>query len=85
VILRGVAGRIEWCSTLAAAVDAYTVTRTREDPVFRLTATLAAVDAFRLAQRPLRFVVGAVSWPVERFDIINGSFTATLGDPDEDS
>jgi len=84
VVLRGVTGRIEWCETLAAAVDAYTVRKTRDDPVFRLTATLGTVDAFRLAQRPLRFVTGQVSWPIDRFDIINGSFTATLGDPDED-
>jgi len=83
VILRGVTARIEWYDALAAAVDAYTVTRTRDDPVFRLTATLGAIDAFRLAQRPLRFVAGHVAWPIDRFDIINGSFTATLGHPDE--
>jgi len=83
VILRGVTARIEWCDTLAAAVDGYTVIKTRDDPVFRLTATLGAIDAFRLAQRPLRFVAGRVAWPIERFDIINGSFTATLGHPDE--
>ena len=83
MVLRGVTGRIEWCHTEAAVVDAYTVTRTREDPVIRLTATLCRVDAFRLAQRPLWFIAGQVAWPIERVDIINGSLTATLGYPDE--
>ena len=83
MILRGVAGRIEWCETLAATVDAYTVICTREDPVFRLTATLSTIDAYRMAQRPLWFKAGQVVWPIDRFDIINGSFTATLGTPED--
>jgi len=83
VAITGVSGRIAHGYFIAAVVGPYTVTKT-EELGWRLAATLAEIDPYALAQRPLTFVAAGACWPIERFEIINGSFTATLGTPSED-
>ena len=87
--ITGVVASIRWAYYTAAAVNGYTVTR---DPVTRawsVTGTIVLADAFKLAQRPLKFVAphakGEWVWPIETpVPRVAGPFMAKLGNPIED-
>lgn len=86
--MRSITGRVaalKWAYYTAAAVEGYAVTRD-DRKVWTATGALVpgAVDAFKLAQRPLFFVApfkgGAWRWEVESLQLIEpGRFSARLG------
>lgn len=84
--IRGVVGRIEWGYFAAAAINGYTV-RQLEDGGWTLHGTAINVDAFKIRQRPLRFVAphqdGEWRWPIRSLDLGDGDgpreLQATLG------
>ena len=88
--ITGVVAKIRWAYYTAAAVNGYTVTR---DPVTRawsVTGTIVLADAFKLTQRPLKFVAphakGEWVWPIESpVPRVAGPFMAKLGNPIEDT
>lgn len=88
--ITGVVASIRWAYYTAAAVNGYTVTR---DPVTRawsVTGTIVLADAFKLTQRPLKFVAphakGEWVWPIESpVPRVAGPFLAKLGNPIEDT
>ena len=88
--ISGVVASIRWAYYTAAAVNGYTVTR---DPVTRawsVTGTIVLADAFKLTQRPLKFVAphakGEWVWPIDSpVPRVAGPFMAKLGNPIEDS
>ena len=86
-MMRSITGRVaalKWAYYHAAAIEGYTVTRD-ERQVWTATGALVpgAVDAFKLAQRPLYFVApfkgGAWRWEIETLTLELGHFTARLG------
>jgi len=87
--ITGVVASIRWAYYTAAAVNGYTVTR---DPVTRawsVTGTIVLADAFKLTQRPLKFVAphakGEWVWPIDSpVPRVPGPFMAKLGNPIED-
>ena len=85
VTVSGVTGSLRWAYHEAALVTAWTVTRTGD--VWTLSATVGKSDAFRVSQRPLRFVAphahGAWTWPVESLQMTGASLTAVLGPPEK--
>jgi hypothetical protein len=82
--IRGHVALLKWAYYNAAAVEGYTITRDARK-VWTATGALVpgAVDAFKLAQRPLFFVApfkgGAWRWEVEALTLEGGHFTARLG------
>lgn len=88
--ITGVVASIRWAYYTAAAVNGYTVTR---DPVTRawsVTGTIVLADAFKLTQRPLKFVAphakGEWVWPIDSpVPRVAGPFMAKLGNPIEDA
>jgi hypothetical protein len=88
--ITGVVASIRWAYYTAAAVNGYTVMR---DPVTRawsVTGTIVLADAFKLTQRPLKFVAphakGEWVWPIEgAVPRVAGPFLAKLGNPIEDT
>lgn len=86
--MRGIHGRVaavKWAYYNAAAVEGYAVTRDARN-VWSVTGGLVpgAVDAYKLAQRPLYFVApfkgGAWRWEIESIAMLDGGrFTARLG------
>lgn len=84
--IRGRVAAVKWAYYTAAAVEGYTVTH---DKVAGWTVAGAlvpgAVDAFKLAQRPLYFVApfkrGAWRWEIRTFTrgADGGRFVASLG------
>jgi hypothetical protein len=86
--IRGRVAVLKWAYFNAAAVEGYAVTK---DAQKRWTATGAfvpgAVDAFKLAQRPLYFVApfkgGAWRWEVKSLALLDGGrFAADLDNDD---
>lgn len=82
--ITGVVGSIKWAYYTAAAINNYTVTRS--DAAWTLSATVVLSDAFKLSQRPLRFVAphahGEWAWPILTIQLADGALTATLGPPE---
>jgi hypothetical protein len=85
---RGIRGRVaavKWSYFNAAAVEGYAVTRdARKHWTATGTFIPGAVDAYKLAQRPLFFVApfkgGAWRWEIESIAMLDGGrFTARLG------
>jgi hypothetical protein len=83
--IRGRVAALKWAYFTAAAVDGYTVTRARAGD-WTVTGTLvpSAVDAYKLAQRPLFFVApfkrGAWRWEIQTLTRRDGGgFAARLG------
>ncbi len=72
-------GEIRWAYHVAASVRSWTLTSGNGGRT--LTGDIEAVDAFRVAQAPLRFTVPSKrwSWPIESLQIADGRFTARLG------
>jgi len=78
----GVKGSLKWAYHEAGVLGAWTVTTV--EGVRTLSAALVSSDAFRVSQRPLRFVAthatGAWVWPiVGELQIQGASLTAVLG------
>lgn len=91
--MRGVVGIVKWFPNgnalagdhfNAAAIDGYTVTRTREN-VWAVVGRVVLSDAYKLSQRPLMFVAptkaGEFRWAIRSFEISGGVLRASLGDP----
>ncbi len=81
--ITGPSGEIRWAYHRAATLSAWRV-RLGDDGVLKLTATLAEVDAYRLAQQPVTFVVArekgpAWCWPIVSLQIADRTLTACLG------
>ncbi len=72
-------GEIRWAYHVAASVRSWTITSGNGERI--LTGVVEAVDAFRVAQAPLRFTVPFKrwAWPIESLQIADGRFTARLG------
>lgn len=73
-------GRIAWGYRAAATLK--TCTLTRESGHWSLSASVVSHDDYRLAQRPLSFVVPqrpSWRWPVLELQIGDGTLTARLG------
>jgi hypothetical protein len=86
--IRGVVGQITWSYYTAAAINGYTVTRTKAGQ-WSLAATVVVANAYNLRQRPLMFVAphakGEWRWPIESLDMVTdrgpNQLQATLGAP----
>lgn len=84
--LTGAVGAIVWSYYEAAKVANYTATRA-EGGGWHLRATIVLADKFKMAQRPLLFVVthaaGQWKWLIHQFEIAEGRLTAKLGPLEE--
>lgn len=80
--LTGLEGTIVWAYYDAAKVARYTATRA-QDGGWHLRGTVVLSDAFKMAQRPLLFVIthasGQWKWIIRECHITDGQLTATLG------
>lgn len=88
--ISGVVASIRWAYYTAAAVNGYTVTRDPVTKAWSVTGTIVLADAFKLTQRPLKFVApharGEWVWPIDSpVPRVAGPFMAKLGNPIEDS
>lgn len=76
---------VRWGYQIAATCRACTVTRT--DGAWAVVGTVVQADAFRIAQRPLVFVVthrqGRWAWPIVSLQVAGASLTAALGPPEK--
>lgn len=85
VTVSGVQGSLKWSYHEAGTLGAWTVTTAAG--VRTLSATLVSSDAFRVSQRPLRFVAshanGAWVWPIQELQISGAQLTAVLGPPEK--
>jgi hypothetical protein len=61
--VQGAKAELRWGYYVAATLGPWTI----EDQA--LSATVRDVDAFRIAQRPLAFVVGGQQWPLETLEV----------------
>jgi hypothetical protein len=83
--IRGRVAAVKWAYYTAAAVEGYTVTHAPKAGGWSVAGTLVpgAVDAYKLAQRPLFFVApfkrGAWRWEIQTFTQRDGRFVAQLG------
>jgi len=81
VTVSGVAGFLRNGYFLAGTLGPWTVTRS--ESAWTLTAAILKTDAFRVSQRPLRFVAthakGAWVWPIVELHISGASLNAVLG------
>ena len=87
--ITGVVASIRWAYYTAAAVNGYTVTRDPVTKAWSVTGTIVLADAFKLTQRPLKFVAphakGEWVWPINSpVPRVAGPFMAKLGNPIED-
>lgn len=86
-MLSGVVGHIKWHYYTAAAINGYTVTRSKDRREWSLTATVVLSDAFKMAQTPLTFTAkhkkGEWRWPIRSFQLHKDTqqLTAKLGPP----
>jgi hypothetical protein len=82
IVIKGAAAQIKWVYHEAASLSAWTVT---PDQIGggTLTATVIQMDALRVAQQPLTFVVPRTGtpwrWSVSTLQITGASLSATLG------
>lgn len=85
VTVSGVTGLLKWSYHEAGTLGAWTVAKA--EGVWTLSATVVKADAFRVSQRPLRFVAphanGAWIWPITELQISGASLTAVLGPPEK--
>lgn len=99
-MLTGVVGSIKWHYYTAAAIQGYTVTRSKDGTRWGLTAIVVLSDAFKMAQQPLTFtalrtkhgldghtvVKSAWRWPIlSIIERTEHSLTARLGPPSEET
>ena len=80
LLIGGPSGALKWGYHDAASLGRWSVTSTVEG--LQLSAHVVRVDAFKVSQRPLSFVVdrpaGAWIWPVASLQITGETLTATL-------
>jgi hypothetical protein len=78
----GATGTLRWGYHVAGTLRAWTVTKTDEAGLV-LTAQIQELNAFRIKQRPLMFVVahtqGVWRWPVTAVQMADTTLTASLG------
>lgn len=97
-MLTGVVGSIKWHYYTAAAIEGYTVTRSKDGRRWTLAATVVLSDAFKMAQTPLTFtalrakhgldghtvVKSEWRWPIlSIIERTDHHLTARLGPPEE--
>lgn len=96
-MLTGVVGAIKWHYYTAAAIEGYTVTRSKDGTRWGLTATVVLSDAFKMAQTPLTFVAMHTKkgldgktvvksewrWPIRSCQLVAHQLSARLGPPEE--
>ena len=88
-MITGVAGTIKWHYYTAAAINNYTVTRSKRGD-WSMAAIVVLSDAYKMAQRPLVFIAktkrGEWRWPVLSIERESGDrahmLTAKLGPPE---
>jgi hypothetical protein len=86
-VIEGVVGELRWNYYRAAAIEGYRVTWSSSERRWSLAATVVLADAFKIAQRPLRFVaqVRGAEWEWDmdtlEFTGLRGPLTASLGAP----
>lgn len=85
ITYRGERAVLTWGYLEAGTVGTWTVT---VDPTGAdLSASVVAIDAFRVAQHPMTFAVarptGTWRWPVESLRVEGETLTARLGPPKE--
>lgn len=80
--VKGVRGVIRWGYDTAATLNGWSVSP-EKNGTFKLSATVAESNPFKVTQRPLTFVAplqGAeLRWSITTMVITNGTVTATLG------
>lgn len=83
-MITGVVGHVKWHYYTAAAVNGYTVSRTKRGE-WSVTATVVLSDAFKMAQTPLTFVAkhakGEWRFPILSLELRDHRLTAKLGPP----
>jgi hypothetical protein len=86
-VIEGVVGEVRWSDYRAAAINGYRVTWSKSEQCWSLAATVVLADAFKIGQRPLRFVaqVRGAEWEWDMTTIelagLRGPLTASLGAP----
>jgi hypothetical protein len=85
-VLTGVVGHIKWHYYTAAAINGYTVRRTKAG-AWSLTATVVLSDAFKMAQRPLTFIAkhakGEWRFAIDSHTLVDHRLTAKLQPPEK--
>ena len=83
--IKAAAGELRWGYHQAATLRGCEVAC--QEGTWALAATVVVANAFRIAQRPLTFVIvhrkGAWSWPVLDLQFSDGAVTARLGPPEK--
>ena len=83
----GTAGAILWGHAPAVELHAWRIARSRADPVWTLTATIARVNKFQARQTPLLFTApragGYWAFPVQQISIGDTTIWAQLGSPEQ--
>jgi hypothetical protein len=85
-VIQGVVAAIKWQYYTAAAINGYSVARTKQGQ-WSASGIVVLADAFKMAQRPLVFVAkhkkGEWRWPIQSMAIgpDGHRWTATLGPP----
>jgi hypothetical protein len=81
VTVTGATGALHWGYHVAGTLRAWAITKTDEGLV--LTAQIQDLNAFRIKQRPLVFVVahthGVWRWPITAAQMADTTLTASLG------
>lgn len=76
--ITGANGVLQWGYHRAAQVPQWSVIR--EEGQWTLSGTVESVDAFRVTQRPLKFVTpNNWRWPIVELQMTGASLTAVLG------
>ena len=83
--VKGVVGQVRWAYYTAAAINGYTVVRSKDNK-WTMSGTVVNFDAFKMSQKPLVFVAphekGEWRWPIQSHELHYGAFTAKLGPPE---
>ncbi len=81
--LTGPAATVRWVYHQAADLGAWTITDAENGTALSVTAVVKSSDAYRLAQRPVVFVVprptGVWRFPILELQIAGATLTASLG------
>jgi hypothetical protein len=86
-VIEGVVGELRWNYYRAAEITGYRVTWSSSERRWSLAATVVLADAFKIAQRPLRFVArvrdAEWEWDMDTIEFtgLRGPLTATLSAP----
>ena len=79
MVITGEKGQLRWGYFKAAVLHPWSVSRD-EQGQWALSGTVESADAFRVSQRPLKFVSpNGWTWPVTTLQMTGASLTAVLG------